>query len=476
MALMIPKFLKNSGFSAPRRYHETKIRNHARRRAAILVTTALVCTTPCDAWSEVRLVVLPLASADDAVLVPATLGVVVNENDPVSVSLGQYYASVRGVPLENIVELSLPRVNFVAMHRIKSELKRLNDQGRARRFHSYALAFDRPYRVDANQSLTAVFTQGVADIKWQGSCNLTSLNLDKGLPPGAKLASKPAMLLSGGGGLQRSKELVLRGKAADASDPKAEILFLKTQDRSRSAPREDAMDRASVGVANEISVNILTDDSMPFNRDIIGFQTGIANLSGIEQLRFVPGAYADILTSHGGALEDNRGQTTASDLIRAGATASYGTVREPCNFSGKFPDPERMLTNYLYGDSVIEAYWKSIDMVTEGLMVGDPLARPFPLLEAVLSDDTIELRVNRHTLPYIAKFHRKEMGLAQGKPNENTRHNVSIFSVETGQPRKLIDLQISDDAPLGSSVGTIRGLKGIDGVDLKEPILGFLVN
>ena len=68
---------------------------------------------------------------------------------------------------------------------------------------------------------------------------------------------------------------------------------------------------------------------------------------------------------------------SALRFLEAGVTASYGTVVEPCNFNGKFPDPAVWLRHYFHGEPVIEAYWKSVSMPGEGLYIGEPLARPY---------------------------------------------------------------------------------------------------
>jgi hypothetical protein len=65
------------------------------------------------------------------------------------------------------------------------------------------------------------------------------------------------------------------------------------------------------------------------------------------------------------------------DWIRAGATGSYGAVTEPCNFPSKFPVPGIVMAHYLMGETLIEAYWKSVQMPGQGLFIGEPLARPF---------------------------------------------------------------------------------------------------
>nr|WP_234406303.1 hypothetical protein [Methylobacillus glycogenes] len=45
--------------------------------------------------------------------------------------------------------------------------------------------------------------------------------------------------------------------------------------------------------------------------------------------------------------------------LSAGATASYGTVSEPCNYWQKFPNSAVLLKYYLMGASAIEATGKA---------------------------------------------------------------------------------------------------------------------
>jgi hypothetical protein len=52
-------------------------------------------------------------------------------------------------------------------------------------------------------------------------------------------------------------------------------------------------------------------------------------------------------------------------------------VVEPCNYTGKFPNPRIVLPRYYRGETLLEAYWKSVSAPGEGLFVGEPLARPW---------------------------------------------------------------------------------------------------
>jgi uncharacterized protein (TIGR03790 family) len=93
-------------------------------------------------------------------------------------------------------------------------------------------------------------------------------------------------------------------------------------------------------------------------------------------LTFLPGALADHLTSLGGDLL-GQGQMSSLRWLDAGATASYGSVSEPCNYWQKFPNPSVLLRHYLQGDTAIEAYWKSVAWPAQGIFIGEPLAAPY---------------------------------------------------------------------------------------------------
>ena len=110
---------------------------------------------------------------------------------------------------------------------------------------------------------------------------------------------------------------------------------------------------------------------------VLIYQTGLANVPKLDTIKWVPGALADHLTSYGGVLDGGVGQMPSLDWIASGATATYGTVSEPCAHQQKFPHPQILLLNYLQGASAIEAYWRSVGWPQQGLFIGEPLAAPF---------------------------------------------------------------------------------------------------
>jgi uncharacterized protein (TIGR03790 family) len=123
-------------------------------------------------------------------------------------------------------------------------------------------------------------------------------------------------------------------------------------------------------------VQALRADAIRDKADVLFYFTGRDRVEGLDTLGFVPGAIADHLTSFGGMLTDSA-QMSALAWLEAGATGSYGTVVEPCNIPQKFPHPAVVIAHYLGGETLIEAYWKSVAMPGQGVFVGEPLAAPF---------------------------------------------------------------------------------------------------
>ncbi|MGH8323769.1 MAG: TIGR03790 family protein, partial [Steroidobacteraceae bacterium] len=185
----------------------------------------------------------------------------------------------------------------------------------------------------------------------------------------------PAMLLpSADEALARAT--IERGIRADGSMPSGTAYFVRTQDAARNV-RAAGYAGAEALLSSRLRI---VDLATPVQHPLIGilaYFTGAVQVAELPELSFRPGAAADHLTSTGGQLEGSR-QMSAMAWLRQGATASYGSVSEPCNHPEKFPNPMVFLDHYLRGDTLLEAYWKSVAMPGQGLFIGEPLARPYP--------------------------------------------------------------------------------------------------
>jgi len=178
-----------------------------------------------------------------------------------------------------------------------------------------------------------------------------------------------------------AEAMIQRGVAADGSlglrgAVPVNAWFVTTDDAPRSVrsplfPPPGMLARAGV------DVHVTHTQAIASERRVLLYETGLARVDQLDTLRWVPGALADHLTSFGGVLGGDTGQMSILDWIASGATATYGTVSEPCAHPQKFPHPQLLLLNYMQGASAIEAYWKSVAWPQQGLFVGEPLAAPF---------------------------------------------------------------------------------------------------
>ena len=185
---------------------------------------------------------------------------------------------------------------------------------------------------------------------------------------------RPTMALAGKS-VDEVKKLIDRGVAADGTHPTGTAYLLDTKDTARNV-RASLYPTLIQYLANRISLQVVHADFIENRDDVLFYFTGVASVRALGSIRFRPGAIADHLTSAGGQLTDSQ-QMSILRWLEAGATGSYGAVVEPCNFPGKFPSPGVAMRHYLQGETLVEAYWKSVAMPGQGIFVGEPLAAPF---------------------------------------------------------------------------------------------------
>ena len=311
-------------------------------------------------------------------LEPRHLAIVVNDADPLSVRIGRYYQRRRGIPADQVIRVSLPvdrgtlePERFEAVYR---QVRRRTPP----HVQVYALAWTRPWRVGC-RSITAAFALGPRAQDCRDTCRpiprsplYGRLDLHR---PHDRLGMRPAMLLAGRD-WDSVQALIDRGIAADGTAPPGTAYLMVTSDPARSV-RAVTYGWIRRWLGHSFHVVILLGDELRGAKDVMVLVTGLARVKGITTNHFRPGAVADHLTSFGGQLLGEGDQTSALEWLAAGATGSYGTVVEPCNLLGKFPDPGVLIAAYLGGDTLIEAYWKSVAMPGQGVFIGEPLARPW---------------------------------------------------------------------------------------------------
>ena len=182
--------------------------------------------------------------------------------------------------------------------------------------------------------------------------------------------------------------MIDRSVAADGTLPGGTFYYMETTDSARSDPRDIYFDWI-IGLIIDAGGNAEhLYEVLPLGRyDALGIMTGWAapDIEGGD-FAILPGAFCDHLTSWA-ATFDIASQTKVSSWIRKGASASWGTVEEPCNYPGKFPHA-RIHLYYFLGLSAGEAVYRSVNFIPfQGLFYGDPLTRPFAYLPSVSVTD-----------------------------------------------------------------------------------------
>ena len=309
------------------------------------------------------------------------LGLVINTADPYSVAVGEYYAQRRGIPAEQVLRINLP----VKASLSASEFEALATDVRAHmgpQVQALALAWVEPYAVECN-SITSALTLGFQPAVCQHTCAPSApsrLFSTATARPMTDLGLRPSMLLASGS-VERAKALIDRGIASDQQlgkrgVPMGSAVFVTTLDKARNVRVASYPPKRVLANAGFQIVRRDAADVTPLNRVFV-YQTGLVRMASPEAIDWLPGALADHLTSFGGVLHSGGEQMSAMEWLDAGATASYGTVSEPCNHVQKFPHPQVLLARYAQGVTALEAYWSSVAWPAQGVFVGEPLAAPF---------------------------------------------------------------------------------------------------
>jgi uncharacterized protein (TIGR03790 family) len=310
-------------------------------------------------------------------LTPDRLGIVYANGNPASIRVAKYYAAERGVPAANLIGLPIPDKAVIGRDELRQLRSALLDKLPST-VQSLLLVWQRPYAVEC-MSITTAFAAGYQPAFCEPGCARTAnspLFDTEGWLPADTTGWLPAMLLpSGDETLARA--VIDRGVRADKSHPPGMVYLVRTQDSARNV-RSAGYSGTEVLVGSRVRIH---QETAPIHEALpgaIAYFTGAERVEELHRIEFLPGAAADHLTSTGGVLEGGT-QMAAIEWLRQGATASYGSVSEPCNHLGKFPSPAIFLDHYLRGDSLLEAYWKSVAMPGQGLFIGEPLARPYAI-------------------------------------------------------------------------------------------------
>ena len=328
-------------------------------------------------------------------LLAEEIAVIVNDADPLSVRIANYYLHARNIPQRNLVHVNfkpgarvLTPEMFAPIHEHMES--QLNDS-----IQALALTWALPYRVGC-MSITAAFTFGFDKKAYCSSktCASTRHSLyynSTSTTPFSTHKLRPTMAIAARD-FKTAKQLIDRGIESDQSKPKGTAYLVSSRDKNRNV-RSVFYQNIMQLFSGLLKVNIEKSNGIKNHHDVMFYFTGIKKVPDLDTLTFLPGAIADHLTSAGGVL-DGTSQMSALRWLEAGATGSYGTVIEPCNLLGKFPNPGILLEHYTRGQTLIEAYWKSVQQPGEGLFIGEPLAAPFDGVQIEETIDNIILKTH----------------------------------------------------------------------------------
>ena len=360
-------------------------------------------------------------------LTPADLAVLVAEGDPLSEAVATAYVAARGVPAANVVRVkvntSLDVISATDFALLKADI----DAKLPAAAQATLITWAGPSRVvgvgpgACSMGITSAMAFGYDTRYCNPNPNTNACATTAASPmydsearrPRSELFMRPSMLL-GASTLDAAKALIARGVAADGTRPSGDGWLVRTTDADRSARWND-FTGLQTAWAGALTVNYVDNSAGPASANslsgkanVLFYLTGLANVVNLSTLQFRPGALADTLTSTGGILPGGNGQMPITAWLDAGATASYGTVEEPCNLPQKFSRASVLIDQYWRGATAIEAYWKAVQWPGQGLFVGEPLAQPFrdsPSFAIVNGEYQIKTRSlrpgGRYSLEYL---------------------------------------------------------------------------
>lgn len=331
---------------------------------------------------------------------PLNTLVVVNSASHDSRALGAYYAEKHGIPPTHLCTVKVdPRAPTISLADFERDIRapifaHLANNQLAGQIHFIVLCMDIPSRVENDNGLTAVLFYGYKPkTPAAQGCHIASNSVNQYYAAetaytstaGWNKTNTPIPFLLTAANLEIAQQVVDRAVASEGAFPDGAFCLYG------GGKERNIRYRTYPIVARHFELfgksHLLTTDpaGTPFPaRPILGYLAGLAYLpTNLATAVFAPGAIADHLTSCGGMIPDPcMNQSSVWDWMKLGATASYGTVTEPCAFEVKFPDP-MLFFWYSRGFTAGETLAMSVRNPYQGIWVGDPLAAAFAAPPAV---------------------------------------------------------------------------------------------
>ena len=309
---------------------------------------------------------------------PDDVAVVVNDQNPNSLEIGDYYLNARNIPRKNLITVSIPAKAAELSEKQFAPMREKIYASLSPNIQVIVLMWTTPYAVKCH-SITSAITLGYEPKLCEKSCAIGNKNPyfnSASHNPSQDYNMRLSILLPTDS-VDLAKSIIDKGVLSSFKTNEATAYFLKTKDKNRSKPRERFYPNDLTKVeSKKLLLRTINAEFIQDKKEVMFYFTGAKFVPLLETINFMPGAIADHLTSRGGVLY-NTAQMSSLKWLEAGATGSYGSVSEPCNYWQKFPNPAVVLNHYLAGDTLIEAYWKSVYWPAQGLFIGEPLAAPY---------------------------------------------------------------------------------------------------
>ncbi|MFT4177396.1 MAG: TIGR03790 family protein [Luteolibacter sp.] len=367
-----------------------------------------------------------------AALSPADVAVLFNSSDPESEKLARFYQSKRGIPEDNLIGLPMPLTRDISREQYDQTIRNpLRAEFRERGW--VKLARDKSGIVLPIQNrIRVVVTMRGVPLRIQAAPTSTpanpknpTLNDNK-----ASVDSELAMFAVDGLAIDGVlKNAYFQSNISITDVPWFHQILTARIDAPSIATCQRMIDdalevektglwgTAYIDIANKVrlgdqwlenvvkenlAVGIPTvvdrfNDTLPKNYPATGMAMYFGwydwNVSGPflnPRFRFKKGAIAAHLHSFSGEQLRNPSKNWCAPLLERGAAATLGNVYEPyLHLTHQFDAVQRAL---LAGHTWVEAAWMGIPVTSwQGIVVGDPLYRPFSHLDGGgerLADDT----------------------------------------------------------------------------------------
>jgi uncharacterized protein (TIGR03790 family) len=231
------------------------------------------------------------------------------------------------------------------------------------------------------QSPTSIPINGAADAAVQHSASYSVTYYPNGSSPGTVYTTQYYMsgaigyTGTNGNTVAQVISSLRNAAAADGTHPSGTFYFENSGDSYRSGKRKPEWSYTESQLTARGISWIEESSTTPLNRsNVLGATLGASTLTLPNGSTYLPGSWADNLTSYGCFFPDTS-QTKATALIAAGAAGTTGAIVEPYNLTQRFTNSS-IDTFIADGATLGEAFAKSVATPDIQLPLGDMLAQP----------------------------------------------------------------------------------------------------